>query len=102
MRRFKRDLEPGRNRRSGIPRKLRRADEIYDLIRGAHYFIGELAGQKNRRLRNAEIRRPFFGFVYATQKRCVLVRRKVSVKSRSQCGVHDAKSATTGRRFAAG
>ena len=80
MRRFMGNFQSFRDRRCRVPREFWRARKIDNRMGGARDFIRELARQKNRRLRNPKIRRPFFGFIHAMQQRSVLIWREVSVE----------------------
>src|SRR5439155_22274063 len=78
-----------RNRRCRVLREFARARSSDNLACRARDFICELTGQKNGRLRNPKISRPFFGFVHAAQQRPIFSRREVGVKASAQIRMHD-------------
>ena len=86
--RFIRNLQSLGDRVSGVIREFRCAGKIDDLMCGARYFIGEFAGQKDRRLRNSKISRPLLSLIHAAQKRRVFVRCEVGVESGTKLRVH--------------
>src|SRR5713226_4508068 len=71
-----------------MTREFRRPGKVDNRVRGAHHLVSELACQKNGRFRNPKIRRPFFGFVHATQQRGVFLWREVSVKPGTKLRIH--------------
>ena len=77
-----------RNRHRRMFDEFRRARRGYNLIRGARYFVCEPGRQKNRRLGNPEIRRPFLGFIYAADQRSVFFGRKVGIESGTKFWIH--------------
>src|SRR4051794_26743981 len=94
MRRFVRHLQAGRNGGLRGTLELRRLDESDDTISRRYHFIPEFSGQKDWRLGNPEIRRPFFRLVNASSQCTVFRRSKIGVKPRTHLGVHGSKITT--------
>ena len=67
MCRFIRHFQARWNRSRRMAREFRRARLSHDFFGRRYQFVVKLAGEKNRRLRNPEIGRPFLGLIYATQ-----------------------------------
>ena len=68
--------------------EFRASNKIDNFMRGERCFARELVRQKDRRLRNPKIGWPFFGFIYTTQERRVLLRREVGVEFGAKLLIH--------------
>ena len=81
-------------------RAKRRSSHLGDQVaRGRLDFLAEFRGEKNRRLRNAKIRRPDFGLVYCPDERGVFLRRVKSALKRARwVGSIGREHGTTGHR----
>lgn len=88
MPRFIRNFQSLGNCVLRVAREFWRAGKIDNRMRSTRYVIRKFAGQKNRCLRNSEIRWPFLSFIHAAQERREFVRREVSVESGTKLRVH--------------
>src|ERR1700719_2071828 len=76
------------NRVLRVLRKLRHSQNLHDLSRRSLHFAGERWRQKDRRLGDSKIGRPFFRLVYAPQQRLIFGRREIGVETSSKLRMH--------------
>ena len=88
MLRLVRHFETRRNRGRRMHIELRRLRLGRDLVGSVNGFVTEFPRQKNWRLRNAKIGRPFRRLVHAPNQRRVFFRREISVKLRAEFRMH--------------